>query len=37
LLKQKSIFGAGEVPLHLLNQIRAEEEEISKIKKQLGE
>jgi hypothetical protein len=37
LLRQKSIYGAGEVPLHLLNQIRAEEEEISNIKQQLGE
>lgn len=36
LLKQKAVFAAGDIPLRLLNQIRAEEEEISKIKRQLG-
>lgn len=37
LLKQKSMYGAGEEPLRLLNQIRSEEEEIKKIKQQLGQ
>lgn len=36
LLKQKSIYGAGEAPLRLLNQIEAEEEAIEKIRQQLG-
>jgi len=35
LLKQKSIYAAGEEPLHLLNQIAAEEKAIKEIKQQL--
>lgn len=36
LLQQKAIYGAGEEPLRLLNQIAAEEEEIAKLQQQLG-
>lgn len=35
LIKQKSVFAAGEVPLHLLNQIEAEENEIEEIEEKL--
>lgn len=35
LLKQKSIYAAGEEPLHLLNQIAAEEKAIKEIEQQL--
>jgi hypothetical protein len=35
LLKQKSIYAAGEKPLHLLNQIAAEENAIKEIERQL--
>jgi len=36
LQRQKAMFGAGEEPLRLLNQIAAEEEEIAKLQQQLG-
>jgi hypothetical protein len=35
LIKQTSVFAAGEVPLHLLNQIEAEENEIKDIEGKL--
>ena len=35
LLKQKSIYAVGEEPLHLLNQIAAEEKAINEIEQQL--
>lgn len=35
ILKQKSIYAAGEEPLHLLNQIAAEEKAINEIEQQL--
>lgn len=35
LIKQKSIYAAGEEPLHLLNQIEAEENAIKEIKEKL--
>jgi len=37
LLQQKALYGAGEEPLRLLNQLDAEEEAIAAIKQQLGE
>jgi hypothetical protein len=37
LREQAAIYGAGETPLHLLNQIEAEEEEIRRIEAELGE
>ncbi len=37
LQRQKANFGAGEEPLRLLNQIAAEEEEIGKIARELGD
>jgi hypothetical protein len=36
LQRQKAMFGAGEEPLRLLNQIAAEEEEVAKLQQQLG-
>lgn len=36
LLEQQSIYAAGETPLHLLNQIEAEEKAIQEIMQQLG-
>lgn len=36
LMQQKAQFGSGEEPLRLLNQIDAEEEEITRIEQQLG-
>ena len=36
LQKQKAVFAAGEVPLHLLNQIEAEEKAIASIEQQLA-
>jgi DNA-binding response OmpR family regulator len=35
LRSQKAIYGAGEVPLHILNQIKAEEREIQRIEQEL--
>lgn len=35
LLRQKSIYAAGEEPLHLLNQIAAEQKEIQEIEHKL--
>lgn len=35
LLKQKGIYAAGEEPLHLLNQIAAEEKAVKEIEQQL--
>ncbi|MFZ4663124.1 MAG: CHAT domain-containing protein [Caldilineaceae bacterium] len=37
LLQQKALYGAGEEPLRLLNQLDAEEEAIAEIKRKLGE
>ncbi len=37
LLRQKIVYAAGEEPLRLLNQIRAEEQAINDINKQLGQ
>ncbi|MBX3011251.1 MAG: CHAT domain-containing protein [Caldilineaceae bacterium] len=37
LLQQKAIYGAGEEPLRLLNQLDAEEEAIAKLQQQLGQ
>lgn len=35
LRSQKAIYGAGEIPLHILNQIEAEEREIQRIEQEL--